>query len=228
MRSLHSLIKATITKSMRKKSFLDHAISSFDNALQTITGVNTQQSLRQSPAADQSETILNAEEKKHAASLMRINHVGEVCAQALYQGQALTARSNELQKQLQKAAEEETDHLHWCEQRIQELNSHTSYLNPFWYMGSFTIGAIAGLSGDKFNLGFLAETEHQVEQHLSDQLQKLPAHDHKSRLIIEKMREDEIQHAAIAEKAGGVKLPFPVSLLMKGMAGVMKRLAYWI
>lgn len=213
---------------MRKSSFLDRAITSFDNALQTMTGVNTQQSLRQSPAADQPDTLLNTEEKKHAASLMRINHVGEVCAQALYQGQALTARSSEIQKQLQKAAQEETDHLHWCEQRITELNSHTSYLNPFWYVSSFTLGAIAGLTGDKYNLGFLAETEHQVEQHLSDQLQQLPANDHKSRLIIEQMREDEIQHAAIAEKAGGVTLPFPVSLLMKGMASAMKKIAYRI
>lgn len=208
-------------------SLLDRCIINFDRTLQTTLGVGTA-STRSSPAANLIEPELTSQQRKKVAALMRINHVGEVCAQALYQGQALTAQSLKTQNKLQQAAQEEQDHLAWCEQRINELRGHTSYLNPVWYSASLLIGIIAGLAGDKISLGFLAETEHQVEQHLTGHLQRLPVNDHKSRAIIEQMRADEAQHATTAEQAGAVNLPSAIKTLMRCLSKIMTTTAYWV
>ena len=157
-------------------------------------------------------------DKRHAAGLMRVNHSGEVCAQALYQGQALTARNPEAVRALIEASEEETEHLAWCEKRLNELGSHKSFLNPLWYAGSFTLGALAGALGDKWNLGFLAETEHQVEGHLNEHLSELPEQDAKSRAIVEQMKADEISHGETALNLGGVDLPLPLRTAMRHTA----------
>lgn len=159
---------------------------------------------------------------------MRINHVGEICAQALYQGQALTAQNQEVQKALTRAAREETEHLAWTETRIAELGGRKSLLNPIWYGGSFAIGLVAGMLGDKWNLGFLAETEHQVEKHLASHLQQLPAQDEKSRAIVTQMKTDEACHATMAVSHGGAELPLPVKLAMKASSKVMTQTAYWV
>jgi ubiquinone biosynthesis monooxygenase Coq7 len=212
---------------MRTLSFVDRCLLQFDNFLQTATG-STQHSTRINPAADIPEADLNAAERQHIAGLMRVNHVGEVCAQALYQGQALTSRTPQLQQKLQIAAREEQDHLAWCHQRLIELESRPSYLNPLWYMGSLAIGIMAGLAGDKISLGFLAETEHQVEQHLTKHLDALPQHDQRSRHIIEQMRIDEMQHAHTAEQAGAVALFAPVKFTMRCLSKIMTTTAYWI
>jgi ubiquinone biosynthesis monooxygenase Coq7 len=159
---------------------------------------------------------------------MRVNHVGEICAQALYQGQALTARNREVQHTLEQAAREETEHLAWTERRIAELSGRKSLLNPLWYGGSFAIGAFAGMLGDKWNLGFLAETERQVEAHLGGHLKRLPHHDQKSRAIVAQMQIDEAGHATTAVAHGGVDLPVPVKLAMKLGSKVMTQTAYWV
>jgi ubiquinone biosynthesis monooxygenase Coq7 len=159
---------------------------------------------------------------------MRINHSGEVAAQALYQGQALTARLPGVRDKMERAAEEENDHLVWCERRINELGSHKSYLNPFWYAGSFAIGALAGAAGDKWSLGFVAETERQVVRHLDEHLSRLPEHDQRSRAVLEQMKEDEGHHATVALEAGGAELPEPVKKLMSLTSRVMTRTAYWV
>ena len=172
------------------------------------------------------ETELSAEEKKHAAGLMRVNHVGEVCAQALYQSQKLHAKSDDLKNKLEHAAIEEEDHLAWCERRLEELNSRPSLLNPVWYAGSFLLGSIAGLAGDKISLGFVAETEKQVEHHLDDHLKELPSNDHRSLAIVAQMRADEIAHGQMAIQEGGVELPSAVQQVMKTMAKVMTVTAY--
>ena len=205
---------------------VDHLVIEFDKGLRTLFG--TARSLRPHPDAGLPEAPLSDVEKKHAAGLMRVNHSGEVCAQALYQGQALTARNPEAQQALLKAAGEETEHLAWCESRLQELGSHTSFLNPFWYTGSLAIGAAVGLVGDKWNLGFLAETERQVEAHLDGHLDRLPEQDAKSRAIVELMKTDEIRHAETAIAHGGVELPPPAKAIMRLMAKVMTRTAYRI
>jgi len=171
---------------------------------------------------------LEPTEREHAAGLMRVNHVGEVCAQALYQSQKLFARNPEIQEMLHHSGQEEMDHLAWCETRLQELGSHTSYLNPFWYAGSFAIGMVAGLAGDKWSLGFVAETEKQVENHLASHLEKLPQNDHRSRAIVEQMRLDEIEHGQAALQAGGISLPNPVQQIMKAMSKIMTMSAYKI
>lgn len=181
---------------------------------------------RGSPAAQQPEHKLAETERRHAAGLMRINHAGEVAAQALYQGQALTARNPQVREHLLKAAAEEQDHLQWCEQRLEELGEGPSKLQPLWYAGSFAIGAAAGLAGDKWSLGFVAETEKQVSEHLDDHLHRLPDDDGKSRRIVETMRADETRHGQEAEQAGGLPLPRPVRELMKRAAKVMKFGAY--
>lgn len=211
----------------RQYSIIDNVICNFNNALQTVLGINTT-AVRPSPAQDLPEPNLNKQKQDHVARLMRINHVGEVCAQALYQGQALTAHSSKIKNKLQQAAQEETDHLAWCQQRIHELNGRTSFLNPLWYTGSFALGAIAGFIGDKISLGFLAETEHQVEQHLTNHLQQLPNNDHKSRAILEQMRSDEIHHAQTAEQIGAVELPATIKFIMQGLSKVMTTTAYWV
>ena len=199
-------------------------ITQFDKALRTVFA--TASSRRPYPDAEVSEAEMSETEKKHAAGLMRINHSGEVCAQALYAGQALTARNPEAQRALLEAADEETEHLAWCEKRLNELGSHKSVLNPLWYVGSFTLGAMAGALGDKWNLGFLAETEKQVEGHLNSHLDKLPEQDAKSRAIVAQMKEDEMRHAETAIAHGGAPLPGVVRQAMQLTSKVLTQAAY--
>lgn len=206
---------------------VDRLIVQFDQALRTLVpGSSTAR--RPSPASNVAEHELDDTERQHAAALMRINHTGEVCAQALYQGQALTARLPEVREAMEHAAQEETDHLAWCEQRLQELDSHTSYLGPVWYAMSFGLGAMAGLAGDKWSLGFVAETEQQVCDHLTDHLQQLPPHDDKSHAVLSQMLTDEKAHGETARRAGGADLPLPVKFGMTLMSIVMKKSAYRI
>lgn len=202
-------------------------IVQFDQALRTLVpGSSTAQ--RHSPARAVEETELSASERKHAASLMRINHTGEVCAQALYQGQALTAKLPDVRMAMEQAAQEETDHLAWCEDRLQQLDSHTSYLNPAWYAMSFGLGAAAGLAGDRWSLGFVAETEQQVCEHLREHLVSLPATDEKSKAVLSQMIVDEKAHGDTAKQAGGANLPMPVKMGMQLMSKVMKKAAYHV
>jgi ubiquinone biosynthesis monooxygenase Coq7 len=201
---------------------LDQLIATFDLGLRTVFA--TPHASRPYPATAP-EADLSEAEKAHAAALMRVNHVGEVCAQALYAGQALTAKNEAVRAELEHAAREETDHLAWCEQRIVELGGRKSLLNPLWFGGAFGIGVVAGLLGDKWNLGFLAETERQVEAHLEGHLQKLPEADAKSRAVVEQMKIDEAQHAQTAIDHGGVPLPIPVKQAMRFAANVMRQTA---
>ena len=205
---------------------LDRLIVEFDKGLKTLTA-NTH-SVRPHPDhnINQTEDDLTSVEKRHAASLMRINHCGEVCAQALYNGQALTAKNPKTVKALEQASKEETEHLAWCEKRIQELGGHTSFLNPIWYASSFTLGAIAGALGDKCNLGFLAETERQVGKHLNHHLETLPTNDAKSRAILEQMKIDEAEHAKTAVHLGAAELPAPIKAAMQSMSKVMTKTTY--
>jgi ubiquinone biosynthesis monooxygenase Coq7 len=206
---------------------IDRLIIEFDTALRSVVGGANSQ--RPAPGSELlSNTVLDTQERQHAAGLMRVNHVGEVCAQALYQSQKLVARNPQIQKMLDHSGQEEMDHLAWCETRLQELGSHTSYLNPFWYAGSFAIGLAAGLAGDKWSLGFVSETEKQVENHLESHLQKLPQEDHRSRAIVEQMRIDEIAHGQEAKDAGGVPLPEPIQKMMQMMSKIMTSTAYKI
>ena len=206
---------------------IDRLILEFDNALRSVVG--GAHSHRPTPGSDfASNSGLDAVERKHAAGLMRVNHVGEVCAQALYQAQKLVARNPEIQEMLEHSGQEEMDHLAWCETRLQELGSHASYLNPLWYAGSFAIGLAAGLAGDKWSLGFVAETEKQVENHLESHLEKLPKEDQRSRAIVDQMRVDEIAHGQAAKNAGGAKLPEPIQKIMQAMSKVMTTTAYKI
>ena len=205
---------------------LDRLIVTFDRGLRTVFGSST--SARPVPAGDTPEAELTPGHRQHSAALMRVNHVGEVCAQALYQGQALTARSSAARGALQRAADEETEHLAWTERRIEELGGRKSLLNPFWYAGSFAMGAAAGLLGDRWNLGFLAETERQVVEHLDGHLRQLPREDQKSRAVVEEMRRDEARHATTAIQHGGEPLPAPARVAMRLVSKVMTRTAYWI
>jgi ubiquinone biosynthesis monooxygenase Coq7 len=205
---------------------LDKLIIEFDKGLKTLTA--SAHSVRPHPDKNIQETELSAEEKRHALGLMRVNHCGEVCAQALYNGQSLTAKNPQIVDALQQASKEETEHLAWCEKRIHALGGHTSFLNPLWYAGSFTLGAIAGAIGDKWNLGFLAETEHQVGAHLEKHLHELPASDEKSRAILEQMKTDEAQHADTAIGLGGAELPAPIKAAMKQMSKVMTSTTYYL
>lgn len=202
----------------------DALILQVDKALRTVFA--TASSRRPYPDAGIDEAEMNEAEKRHAAGLMRVNHSGEVCAQALYQGQALTARNPEAVRALIEASEEETEHLAWCEKRLNELGSHKSLLNPLWYAGSFTLGALAGALGDKWNLGFLAETERQVEGHLNEHLSELPEQDAKSRAIVEQMKVDEMKHAETAIEHGGVPLPMSVKQAMQLTSKVLTFAAY--
>lgn len=213
--------------SERHYSLFDRMLGHLDQAVRTIAGP-TPLAQRPNPAAAAPETTLAEDERVLAGRLMRINHAGEVAAQALYQSQALTAREPRLREAMQQAAREENDHLAWTEERIRELGTHTSYLGPFWYAGSFAIGALAGLAGDRWNLGFVAETEHQVVRHLDDHLSRLPHHDARSRRIVEQMRDDELHHATTAIEAGAHQLPEPVKLAMRLTSKIMTRTAYWI
>ncbi|TWI14294.1 2-polyprenyl-3-methyl-6-methoxy-1,4-benzoquinone monooxygenase [Aerolutibacter ruishenii] len=195
-------------------------------ALETVLG--SPPAVRANPAAGQADVLLDDGKRRHAAGLMRINHVGEVCAQALYCGQAAVARDAGTREHLLEAAQEETDHLAWCADRLRELDSRPSLLNPLWYAGSFAIGALAGLRGDGWNLGFVVETERQVEAHIDEHLASLPPEDGRSRAILEVMKADEARHADEAEAAGARALPTPVPALMAAASKVMKAIAYRI
>lgn len=205
---------------------LDRWIIEFDKGLRTILA--EAQSVRPFPGSAEQEMPLSDAEKRHAAALMRINHSGEVCAQALYNGQALTARNPATEAALREASQEETEHLAWCEKRIRELGGHKSLLNPLWYAGSFAIGALAGALGDQWNLGFLAETERQVGHHIAGHLERLPAQDAKSRAILKQMQLDEAKHAATAVNLGGAQLPAPVKMAMRLTSKIMTKTTYWI
>jgi ubiquinone biosynthesis monooxygenase Coq7 len=211
----------------RQYSLLDRLCIQAEQGLRLVAGVSDTHN-RANPALGMTEDYMTSEERKYAAALMRVNHAGEVCAQALYFGQALLARRADLQAHLQHAALEEGDHLLWCQERIHELGSHTSYLNPAWYTFSVLIGMFAACCGDKISLGFIAATEEQVEQHLEGHLERLPVQDEKSRKIIRQMQIDEQQHGANALAAGGEILPEFIQNTMRQIAKVMTRLAYYI
>ncbi|HJU07814.1 MAG TPA: 2-polyprenyl-3-methyl-6-methoxy-1,4-benzoquinone monooxygenase [Rhodanobacteraceae bacterium] len=210
----------------RHLSRLDRVFSGIERALGTVCGAVVE--ARPSPATGYAETHLDDNDSKHAAGLMRVNHTGEVCAQALYDGQAAFARDPATRMHLQKAATEETDHLAWCAQRLRELDDRPSLLNPLWYAGSFGIGALAALFGDRASLGFVVETERQVEAHLHEHLQRLPENDGRSRAILETMKTEEARHATNARARGGAELPPPIPSLMRFASGVMKAVAYRI
>jgi 3-demethoxyubiquinol 3-hydroxylase len=205
---------------------VDFLILQFDRALRTLAAPARTQ--RQLPGGELPDCDLSVEENRHVNGLMRVNHCGEVCAQALYQGQALTSRDAGVRDALRLAADEETEHLAWTERRLAELGGHTSFLNPLWYFGSLTLGVTAGVLGDKWNLGFLAETERQVEAHLDGHLRELPAKDARSRAIVDQMRRDEIAHAKMAVSHGAAELPPPVRFAMRAVAKVMTGVAYRI
>jgi ubiquinone biosynthesis monooxygenase Coq7 len=211
----------------RDYTAFDRLVMNFDQALRTLAGKPLTTG-RFNPADDREEEELSVAERAESEALMRINHCGEVTAQALYQGQALTARLGDVRERMERAAEEENDHLAWCEQRIDELGGRLSYLNPLWYAGSFAIGAAAGAVGDKWSLGFVAETEKQVIDHIEEHLQRIPAGDHKSRAILEQMKIDEAHHGAMAKAAGGAELPAPVKGLMQVVSKIMTGTSYYL
>lgn len=206
-------------------TFIDQCLLQFDQALRTcVPGASSPD--RETPAKGIEDNELSKEEKRHAAGLMRINHTGEVCAQALYAGQASTAKLEKVRESMEHAAAEEVDHLAWCEQRLQELDSQPSILNPVWYGLSFGMGALAGLAGDKWSLGFVAETERQVCDHLQEHMERLPENDEKSKAVLSQMIIDEKQHGEAASLAGGVDLPAPFKQAMTSMSQVMKKTTY--
>lgn len=212
---------------MRHFSLMDHFLNQMDQAVRTLLPPQARVVQRECPGQLLEDNIEPAQ-KKHVAGLMRVNHAGEVCAQALYQGQALTAQLNHIKKQMNEAAAEENDHLAWCEQRLRELNSHTSVLNPLWYLGSLLIGALAGLAGDRYSLGFVAETERQVSVHLQKHLQNIPQHDKKTEMILQQMHEDETQHAILAQEAGAWELPTIIKNIMHETAKLMTKTSYYV
>ena len=201
-------------------------IVAFDRALRTLSGVAN--ASRPAPGASLSESALTDDERRHAAGLMRVNHTGEVCAQALYAAQAVVARDPDLRARFASAAREEEDHLAWTQARLDQLADRPSLLNPLWYAGSFAIGVAAGLAGDRVNLGFVVETERQVEAHLQSHLDRLPAGDHASRAIVAQMKDDEARHAQEAQSAGALTLPAPVKALMRASAKVMTTTAHYL
>ena len=205
---------------------IDAPIIAFDKAIRTLFA--PARTVRPIPGAALPESPLDNDQKQHAAALMRINHCGEICAQALYQGQTMMSADPTIREALEYAAQEETEHLAWTEQRIAELGGRKSLLNPLWYGGALTIGLIAGKLGDRWNLGFLAETELQVEAHLKSHLDSLPAADQKSRAIVEQMKQDEAQHAITAKQLGAHNLPLPVRLAMKAASKIMTKTAYYL
>ncbi len=209
----------------RHFSPIDRAINVMDQALRLASGI-TPDPARPNPAGKTAEADLDDDTRKHVAGLMRINHTGEICAQALYAGQAATTRNAQVKQEMNSAALDEIDHLAWCAQRLVELDSKTSILNPLWYAGSFAIGAVAGIAGDGWSLGFLKETEIQVEAHLEDHLEQLPADDKRSHAILDQMKTDEARHAEMAADAGAYELPQPVKELMTFTSKIMKALAY--
>lgn len=208
-------------------TLIDRCLLQVDQALRTCVP-GSSQAQRLSPAEPLDEAQMNETERRHAAGLMRINHTGEVCAQALYAGQASTAKLSETRAAMENAAQEEVDHLAWCEQRLQQLDSRPSVLNPLWYGMSFGMGALAGIAGDKWSLGFVAETEKQVCEHLEEHLQKLPTEDQRSKAVLEQMIIDERQHGETAKEAGGADLPEPLQKAMSGMSQLMKKSTYYV
>jgi ubiquinone biosynthesis monooxygenase Coq7 len=206
---------------------VDRVLMNLDQAVRTLFG-KPQTTERQSPAEGRPEAELSDYERKHLGRLMRVNHTGEVCAQALYQGQALTARLPEVRRNMERSAREENDHLDWCETRIKELGGRKSLLNPLWYGSSFAIGALAGLAGDKWSLGFVVETERQVEHHLDGHMAQVPVRDERTHAILDRMKADEVRHAQLAKAAGGAELPAPIKLAMRLTARVMTGSVYWI
>ena len=210
----------------RTLSPLDRLLIGLERAFETVAG--NPEAARPSPAIGIDEAELDEAERRHAAGLMRINHTGEVCAQALYDGQAALARTEENRDHLRHAADEETDHLAWCAERLKELDSRPSLLNPLWYAGSYAIGALAALAGDPVSLGFVVETERQVEAHIEEHLETLPPQDERSRAILAQMQTDEVRHAENAKARGGIDLPFPIPGLMHLSSMVMKKVAYRI
>ena len=221
--------KACIVYAMSSRilSKLDQVLTLLDDGLRTVFAASPPPA-RSNPADAVPDGKLSSAQRDLSAALMRVNHSGEVCAQALYRGQAVSAREQIVRDKMREASAEENDHLAWTEARLHELGSHTSYLNPLWYAGSFLIGAAAGSIGDKWSLGFVAETERQVVAHLDGHLQRIPAHDQKSCAIIMQMREDEGRHATVAIEAGAARLPLPVQKLMRLTSKIMTRTAYWV
>jgi ubiquinone biosynthesis monooxygenase Coq7 len=209
---------------VRRYTPVDRVFAVLQRALDTVAGVPA--STRPSPGAAEPTPVLDPRARRHAAGLMRVNHTGEVCAQALYDGQAALARDATTSIHLEAAAAEETDHLAWCAARLRELDDRPSLLNPVWYAGSFAFGALAALAGDRWSLGFVAETERQVEAHLGEHLERLPAVDLRSRAILATMQADEARHADNALARGGARLPFPIPRLMRCASAVMKAVAY--
>jgi len=206
---------------------LDRLLAGANNALRTVAAPAGRPA-RDNPASDIADADLTGDEKAHAAGLMRVNHSGEVAAQALYQGHAAVARDKSIEAQMQRAANEEFDHLAWCEQRLEELGESPSRLSPLWYAGAFAIGAASGVLGDRWSLGFIAETERQVCEHLESHFERLPDDDERSRAILRQMHAEEAEHGANAVDAGAAELPRPVKRLMKITAKVMTRTAYWL
>lgn len=226
-----SLTDNSVPGHFRRHSLVDRILTEAGRALQVLDG--SMGASRPNPAgkmppagSDDAPPELSADERRHAAGLMRVNHVGEVCAQALYRGQALFCRDAAIRKVLLQAAAEEVDHLVWCNDRLLELSSRQSLLNPFWYAASFSLGVVASRAGTSYNLGFMAETERQVEEHLNGHLERLPAHDTRSRTIVAQMRDDEMMHRTTAEDHGASALPLPVRLSMRLMSRVMTTTAY--
>ncbi len=210
----------------RQLTPLDRLLSGIDGALKTVAAPASRVA-RPNPAGDIPEASLSDRERSHAAGLMRVNHAGEIAAQALYQGHASVARDPQIEAQMTQAAREEKDHLVWCEQRLDELDASPSLLSPLWYAGAWAIGAASGVLGDRWSLGFIEETERQVSEHLSGHLDQLPPHDARSRAIVEQMRDEEEQHGANARAAGAAELPGAVRRAMRTSARVMTKTAYW-
>ncbi|HEY9066696.1 MAG TPA: 2-polyprenyl-3-methyl-6-methoxy-1,4-benzoquinone monooxygenase [Burkholderiaceae bacterium] len=205
---------------------MDDLVAAADGALRAVSGSSRSQRATPAREDDGATATLTDAERRLSGALMRVNHVGEVCAQALYSAQALSTRNAALRRGFEQAAREETDHLAWTRERLRELGTHASVLNPLWYAGAFGIGLIAGRAGDAVSLGFMAETERQVEEHLASHLTRLPEHDAASRAIVRQMKDDEAAHAAAAERSGGIKLPIPVRWAMRAAARVMTTTAH--
>lgn len=212
---------------MHKKTLSDHLIAGIDNALRTLA-TPEQGGSRPNPAGDTEPREVSDKAKRHAAGLMRVNQAGEVAAQGLYQGHALVARNSEVREEMETAADEERDHLNWCTQRLSELDARPSVFNPLWYGGAYALGALSGLAGDRWSLGFIAETEKQVVDHLDTHLDKLPEEDARSRQILATMLDEEQHHRDTAKQAGAAPLPRPARALMKHAARLMTRSAYWV
>lgn len=210
--------------SVRSLNRLDRLISGLERAMEAVAG--SPEPVQRSPGDAVPDAPMDDAERRHAAGLMRINHVGEVCAQALYVGQAALARTEETRRHLMHAAQEETDHLAWCAERLKQLDSRPSLLNPLWYAGSYAIGVAAAAVGDPISLGFVVETERQVEAHLAEHLERLPSQDERSRAILRQMQADEVRHADAAQARGGIDLPWPLPRLMHAASTVMKTVAY--